>query len=63
MLDNGTTVVNYDVSGIVVTAYNPTADPYAIGEVVRLNVEVRAFSTKNGPRYSLILPGVYEGEF
>lgn len=63
VLDNGTVILNYDVSGLVVTAYNPLGEPYALGEVVRLAVQVRAYQTKMGPRYSLTLPGAVEGEF
>jgi hypothetical protein len=62
-LENGTTVIYYDVSGLVVMAYNPPDAPYAVGEVVRLEVQVRAYLSKNGPRYSLVVPGRQEGEF
>lgn len=63
VLDGGTVVISYDVGGDVVQVYNPETAPYAIGEYVELPVTVRVYVTKNGPRYSLVIPGRIEGEF
>ncbi len=63
-LDTGTEVVYYEIDGVLVQRYNPQNQYFAIGEAVEIAVEVSAYVTKQGPRYSLVHhDGHVEGEF
>ena|SRR5579864_377097 len=62
-LETGTEVVFYDVSGTTIQQYHPNGDYFALGEAIEIPVNVSCYQSKNGVRYSLVRPGVAEGEF
>lgn len=64
VLDTGTEVVYYDISGVTVQVYRPEGVYLSIGEAVELQVNVSCYQAKGGVRYSLVQKtDKQEGEF